>query len=48
MDTNQSGDVYQKVTVGPERQEDWKGTICSENVQADWLSRQVDWGRMEW
>jgi hypothetical protein len=38
IDTNQSGDVYQKDTVGPERLEDQKDTICSEEVQADWLS----------
>jgi len=43
MDTNQSGDVYQKDTVGPERLEDSKDTVCSEEVQADWLSEQGDW-----
>jgi hypothetical protein len=48
MDSNQSGDVYQKDTVGPERLEDWRDTICSEEVQADWLSEQGDWGTKEW
>jgi len=47
MDTNQSGDLYQKDTVGPEWLEDWKDTICSEEVQADPLSKNRDsrmWG----
>jgi len=48
MDTNQSGDVYQEDTVGLERLEDWKDTICSEEVQADWLSGQGDWGTKGW
>jgi hypothetical protein len=29
MDTNQSGDLYQKDTVCPETLEDWKNTIDS-------------------
>jgi len=37
-DTNQPADGYHKDTVGPERLEDWQDTICSEEVQADWLS----------
>ena len=37
MDTNQSGDVYQKDTVGLEKLEDWKDTIRSEEIQADLL-----------
>jgi hypothetical protein len=44
MDPNKSGDVSQKDTVGPERLEDWKDTICTEEVQADWVSEQWDWG----
>ena len=48
MDTNQSGDVYQQDTVCPERLEDWTGTIRSEEVQADWLSEQGDWGMRGW
>ena len=47
IDTNNSGDVYQKDTVGPERLEDWKDTICSKEVQADWLSHQRHWGTKE-
>jgi len=47
MDTNQSGDVYQKDTVGPESLEDWKDTICSEEVQGDWLTEQGHWGTKE-
>jgi len=47
IDTNQSGDVYQKDTVGPERLEDWKDTICSEEVKADWSSEQEHWGTKE-
>jgi hypothetical protein len=43
MDTNQSGDVCHKDTVCPKRLEDWKNTILSEDVQADWLSEQSDW-----
>jgi len=43
MDNNQSGDVYQKDTVAPERLEDWKDTICSEEVKVDWLSEEGDW-----
>jgi hypothetical protein len=49
MDTNQSGDTYQKDdTVGPKRLEDWKDTICSDEVQADWLSEHGDWGTRGW
>jgi hypothetical protein len=48
MDTNQSGDIYQKDTDGPKRLEDWKDTICSEEVQADWLLEQGDWGTKGW
>ena len=48
MDTNRSGDIYQKDTVGPKRLEDWKDSICSEEVEADWLSEQGDWGTMGW
>jgi hypothetical protein len=44
MDINQSGDVYLKDTVGPERLEDWKDSICTEGVKADWISEQGDWG----
>ena len=47
MDTNQSGDVYQNDIVGLERLEDWKDTICSEGVQADWISEQGHWGGSE-
>jgi len=43
MDTNQSGDVYQKDTVGPEKLEDRMDTICSEEVQVNWLSEHGDW-----
>jgi len=42
MDTNQSGHVYQKVTVGLEKLEDWKDSIYSDEVQADWLSEHGD------
>jgi len=48
MDTSQSGDIYQKNTVGPERLEDWKDTLSSEDVQADWLSELGDWGMKAW
>jgi len=48
MDTNQSGDVYGKDTVCPERLEDGRGTIRSEEVQADWLSEQGNWGTSRW
>jgi len=48
MDTNQSGHVYQKDTVGLERLEDWNDTTCSEEVQADWISGQRDWGTKGW
>jgi len=44
MDTNQSGDLYQKHNVGLEKLEDWKDTIFSEEVQVDLLSKQGDWG----
>jgi hypothetical protein len=44
MDTNQSGNVYEKDTVGPERLEDRMETICLEEVQADRFSEQRDWG----
>jgi hypothetical protein len=47
MVTNQSGDVYQKDPVGPERLEDWKYTICSEEVQVDWLTEPGDRGTTE-
>jgi len=43
MDTNRSGNVYQKYTVDPERLEDWKDTICSEEVQADSFPEKLDW-----
>ena len=36
MDTNQSGDVYQKDTVGLDWLEDWQDTISSEEVWAAW------------
>jgi len=48
MDTNQPGDIYRKDTVGPKRLKDCKDTICSEEVQADWLSEQGDWGTRGW
>jgi len=48
MGTNQSGHVYQKETVGPERLEDCKDTICSREVQANWLSEQEHCGAMRW
>jgi hypothetical protein len=35
MDSNQSGDFYQKDTVGRERLEYGKNTICLGEVQAD-------------
>jgi len=44
MDTNQSGDVYQKETVDQAKLEDLKDIICSEEVQANWLSPQEVWG----
>jgi len=47
MDTNQSRDVYQKDTVSPDRLEDWKDTICSEEVQADWFPKQGHWWTKE-
>jgi hypothetical protein len=47
MDTNQSGDLYQKDTVCPETVENWKNTIYSYDVQADGLSEQEDWGIKE-
>jgi len=42
IDTNQSGYVYQKDTVGLERLEDWRDSICWEEVQANWLAEQGD------
>ena len=42
MDTNQSGDVYQNDTVGLDRVEDQRDSICSEEVQPNWLSEQGD------
>jgi len=48
MDTNQSGDVYQKDTVCPEGLEDWRDTICLEEVQADWLPEHRDWRAKGW
>jgi hypothetical protein len=48
INTNQSGNVYRKNTVGPERLEDLKNTICSDKVQTDWLSWQGDWGTKGW
>jgi len=47
MDLNQSGAVYQNDTVRPEGLEDWKDNICTEEVQADWLSEQGHWGTKE-
>jgi hypothetical protein len=38
METNQTGDVYQMESVGPESLDDWKDTIYLEAGQADWLS----------
>jgi len=48
MDTNQPGDIYQKNTVGLKRLEELKDTICSEEVQANWISEQGDWGMRGW
>jgi len=48
MDTNQSRDVYQKDTIGTETLEECKNTICSEEVQADWLSEYGDWKMRGW
>jgi len=48
MDTNQSGYVSQQDTVGPEGLEVWRDIIRSEQVQADWLSGQRDWGAKVW
>jgi hypothetical protein len=48
MDTNQSWDIYHKHTVGPERLEDWRDTIWSDDVQAYWLSSQEDMGKTGW
>jgi len=43
MDTNQFGDVYQMDTPSPKKLADMQDTICSEEVQADWVSEQGDW-----
>lgn len=40
MDYNQSGNKHHQDTVGAERLEDWRDTICLEKVQADWLLEQ--------
>jgi len=39
VDPNQSGDGDQIETGGQESLEDWMDTICSNEVQADWLFR---------
>ena len=43
MDANQSGDLYQKDTVGPEWLEDLKDTNWLDKVHANWLSNNEDW-----